>query len=577
VNRIDRAVVGGLVLVVLVAAILIAGPALTPTASPSASIPGASAAAAIPYREGVLGRPTSINPLAARTQADRDLVALVFEGLASRDADGRPIPALARSWTSSKSGDEWTFRLDAGARWQDGEPVTSDDVVFTIQTIQRTEYHGPGAGSWTGIEVDAPDPGTVHFKLAVPIAGFLDLATQPIVPRHLLGDTAPGSMSDSPFGESPVGSGPYALTELDRDHAVLEPAASVAAPADDPSPAAGSSTDPLATARPTPRPAGAPAGLPRLEFRFFDDAASLEAAFRAGQLDVASGLEPADAVRLAGDTGAASIRDGATTLATVALNLRPSHPAFADPRTRKALLAAIDRSRIVSVVFGGGAVQADGLIPPTSWAFDATKTPRGTRDLAAAKKTLKEAGWIAAKDGWHAGHAADPQTLALLVPSRSVNPMLYAIGSQVAADWTALGFKVDVHEVDPATIATDHLRTGDFEAVVLEIAIGHDPDLYPLLASSQTRTGAANVMGLQDPLLDGLLEEARRPAADDVRRAAFAELQGRLNDSTYLLPIAWPDDVVVVGKRVIGVVPRTVADDSERFFGVLDWRLADDR
>jgi peptide/nickel transport system substrate-binding protein len=584
VNRIDRAVVGGLILVVVIAGVLIAGPALAPAPAPSGAAPVPSSAAVTPYREGVLGRPTGINPLSARTQADRDLVALVFEGLASRDAAGRPVPALATSWTSSKAGDEWTFTLDPAARWQDGEPVTAADVVFTIETIQDPAYHGPGAGSWTGIKVSAPDPQTIRFELTTPIAGFLDLVTQPIAPEHLLGDTPPGAMADAAFGESPIGSGRYAVTELDRDHAVLERADTVAAPADSARPSAsGAAPDPLATPRPTTRPADGPRGLERLEFRFFDDADSLVAAFRGGELDVVSGLDPGAAMALAGGSGAgggraaAAVRNPSTTLATVALNLRPTRPAFADARTRHALLAAIDRARIVSVAFGGGAVQADGLIPPSSWAFSAEKTPAVARDVAAARKLLGEAGWVKARDGWHAGKAPAPQTIGILVPDRAANPILYAIGSQIAADWTALGFTVELREDDPAVIATEDLRTGDFDAVVLDIAIGHDPDLYPLLASSQTRTGAANVVGLQDPLLDGLLEEARRPAPEDVRLAAFAELQDRLTSNAYLLPIAWPDDVVVVANRVSGVVERTVADDSERFFDVLDWRLADDR
>lgn len=578
-NRIDRAVVGGLILVVILAAVAIGGPALMPTAAPTAS-PGqpSAAVAAAPYREGVLGRPTSINPLAARNGPDRDLVRLVFQGLAKRDAAGRPVPDLARSWTSTEAGDEWTFSLDPNAYWQDGEPVASGDVLFTIRTIQDPDYHGPGAGSWTGIQATAVDPLTVRFKLTTPIAGFLDLATQPIVPEHLLADTPPGAMADAAFGEAPIGSGPYAVTELDRDHAVLEPAAAGRGPATDPAASAASaSPDPLATPRPTARPTDGPRGLPRLEFRFFDDADALSGAFRDGQLDVASGLDPAAAIQLAGTTGATTLRDPATTLAAVALNLRPSHVELADPRVRSALLQAVDRTRIVTVAYGGGAAQADGLIPPTSWAYNATNTPALARDLKAAAKSLTAAGWKKTAGAWRAPGAKAGQTLDLLVPDRTINPILFAAGSQIAADWTALGFTVAVHEEDPAVIAADHLRTGDFQAALIEIAIGHDPDLYPLLASSQTRTGAANVIGLQDPLLDGLLEEARRPAPDANRIAAFAELQGRLSAETFVLPIAWPDDVVVVSQRLTGTSERTVSDDSERFFDVLDWRLADDR
>src|SRR6185369_14809551 len=98
-NRLDRVVIAALVLILAVAAIAIGGPAVAPK-QPDATPTPVPVAPPEPYREGVLSRPTNINPLAARTQADRDLVALVFEGLVGRAANGQPTPALARSWTS---------------------------------------------------------------------------------------------------------------------------------------------------------------------------------------------------------------------------------------------------------------------------------------------------------------------------------------------------------------------------------------------------------------------------------------------------------------------------------------------
>jgi ABC-type transport system substrate-binding protein len=380
-------------------------------------------------------------------------------------------------------------------------------------------------------------------------------------------------MAGDPFGVAPVGTGPYRLTDIDRDHAILDRVSADAAPTAQPP----ASADPLAPATPTPRPTDDTVALDRLTFRFFDDASALAGAFRAGQLDAASGLDPSAAMSLARDAGATAVRDPSTRLAAVALNLRATEVPFADPRTRGALLAAIDRDRILSVVYGGAAARADGLIPPTSWAYRPATSPVVGFDRSAAAKALKAAGWTKDTNGWHHEGITGAASLALLVPDAGSNPVLHAVGSQVAADWKALGFAVEVEEVDPAVIATDHLRTGDFGAVALDIAIGHDPDLYPLLASTQTRTGGANVIGLQDPLLDDLLEKARKPGSDAARIAAYEALQTRLAGGTYVLPIAWPDVVTVVGRRVVGVESRTVSDGSERFGGVLTWRLADGR
>src|SRR3954447_23972866 len=174
-NRTDHAVIGGLVLLLGAIAVLIGAPALAP-AAPVAT-PSPTPVAVTPYREGVLGRPVAVNPLAARTQADRDLVALVFSGLVARGPDGALVPDLASRWTADPSGKSWTFNLRPDARWQDGEPVTADDVAYTVGVLRDPAYTGPGAGSWREVTATALDARTVRLDLETPLGGFLELAT----------------------------------------------------------------------------------------------------------------------------------------------------------------------------------------------------------------------------------------------------------------------------------------------------------------------------------------------------------------------------------------------------------------
>ena len=124
---------------------------------------------------------------------------------------------------------------------------------------------------------------------------------------------------------------------------------------------------------------------------------------------------------------------------------------------------------------------------------------------------------------------------------------------------------------------TERLREGKFTAAVLDISIGLDPDLYPLLASSQTRTGGLNLIGLQDPTLDGLLSAARKPGDAVARKAAYTALQTQLTTGQYVLPLAFADEVVVARKAVQEVFVQPVGDPSDRFWDVLTWRLANDR
>ena len=162
-------------------------------------------------------------------------------------------------------------------------------------------------------------------------------------------------------------------------------------------------------------------------------------------------------------------------------------------------------------------------------------------------------------------------------PTQDTNPGLFAAAEAVVRDWTALGFKVTHVPLPPAEFVTDRLATGDFQAAVVDVTVGLDPDLYPLLASSQTLTGGSNVMGVQDPELDALLVKARAPGTEAARKAAYSALQKQLAKGRYLLPLAFADEVVVAHDTLEGPALRQASDPSDRFWDVLTWRLAVDR
>ena len=109
------------------------------------------------------------------------------------------------------------------------------------------------------------------------------------------------------------------------------------------------------------------------------------------------------------------------------------------------------------------------------------------------------------------------------------------------------------------------------------MGIGLDPDLYPLLASSQVQASGSNFAGLQNPALDTLLVAARMPAAEEARKAAYVALQANFAAGLYLLPIAFRDEVVVVRDELEGPVIRAIGSPGDRFWDVLTWRLADGR
>ena len=574
ITRRDGAVVAALV----VSMVVLGGVLAVPAAAPAANTPEPTATPTAPpvitYREGVVGTPATIMPVAARTRSERTLVGLIFSGLVRLGPGNTYEPDLAESWTTDAKGKTWTFTLRDDATWQDGAPVTAEDVVYTVEALKSPDVAGAMAAAWADVTATAIDAKTVQFKVATPIAGFLAAATQPLLPAHLLSDVPFADLATSDFGRTPVGTGSYALTELDDTMAVLTPTALMDGPAESPTPAPTPTLDALVTPKPTAPPVVPDPPIARVEVHFYPDDAAAADAFGKGDIDGIAGLLPDTSAPLATEAGVERLRYPTTTLATVLLNLRPTHPELRDVRVRQGLLGAIDRDALVAKALGGDGIAADSLVPPSSWAYDADVKPVPF-DTKAAAKHLTEAGWKKKNGVWTAKGGKAPYKLELLTVPAEANPRLAAVAADVAKAWTDFGIGVDVVEAPGADLAAK-LRTGEFTASVLDITTGLEPDLYPLLASSQVRGSGTNLSGYQDPALDALLEAARKPGEADARMAAWKALLTGLAARQPVLPLAWHSESVLF-RGVDGPETRLIADPGDRFWDVLAWRLAADR
>jgi peptide/nickel transport system substrate-binding protein len=572
----DRALIGALTVALIGLSIAALAPSLH--SSDGAAEPTSPGNTGRAYVEAVLGRATNASPFGARSPADRALVSLLFRGLVKLGPDSSIVGDLAARWEVDESGRTWTFHLRPDLHWQDGEPLTADDVAFTIDVLSNPVYTGPGAESWRDVTAIVVDESTVALRLTTPLGGFLQAATQPIAPAHILEVVPPDELAGDPFGTQPVGSGPFRLVFLDTERALLAAATPVeAAPGipgrpnfETPRP-----TDSLASAPPTPRADVAVPYLSNVELRYYDDIRALRADWDAGELDAASGLPPRDATELAKGPGARLVTYPGTTLLAATLDLRARRLEFQDPTVRRALLEAIDRDAIVQRVLDGLGTRADSLIPPSSAMFDPGVSTPIPFDLTDARKRLVDAGWKVSGGSWIPKGGAQPLVIELLCPEETANPVAYGVAVEVVAAWHALGLAVRLLPLPSAELLGNRLGRGDFQVAVVPLAIGLDPDVYPLLAASQTRTGGSNVAGLQDPDLDKLLVAARTPVDIDDRAAAYGALQARLASRQYILPLAFRDDAVAFRDTVIGPVSRPVGSSGDRYWDVLTWRLAD--
>src|SRR2546429_7891357 len=106
------------------------------------------------YVEGVAGVPQYLNPVIAATDVDQDVARLAFSGLTRYDQAGAIVPDLASAFHTESDGRIWTFDILEDATWHDGQPVTADDVVFTVKLLQDRGHVGPDSDAFRGVTAD---------------------------------------------------------------------------------------------------------------------------------------------------------------------------------------------------------------------------------------------------------------------------------------------------------------------------------------------------------------------------------------------------------------------------------------
>jgi len=169
------------------------------------------------YTEGVVGQPRFINPIYGETNdVDRTLIGLIYSGLMAYNKDGKIVNDLVKDYQISNNGKLYTFKLKDNLYWQDGIALTSDDVVYTIKTIQNSDYKSPLRANWLNVEVARISDKSFTLSLNSPYNSFLENCTVKIIPQHIWKNVLPENFALSTYNLQPIGSGEYTLSSLEQ-------------------------------------------------------------------------------------------------------------------------------------------------------------------------------------------------------------------------------------------------------------------------------------------------------------------------------------------------------------------------
>lgn len=431
----------------------------------------------------------------------------IYESLLSYDFDLKPQPQLAERWEISEDGLTYTFHLAKNAKWHDGKPFTSADVVFSCDVMLK-EVHPRARGVFERCEsITAPDDHTVVFKLKTPFAPFIlafETSSAPIAPKHIYEGT---DYRKNPANDMPIGTGPFKLREWSRgSHIHL-------------------------VAHEDYYLEGQPA-LTEIYYKIVPDGASRSVAMETGeaQLSQFADIEPFDVPRLSSMPNLTMTTKGYEFFSPVLwyeLNLRTKP--FDDLRFRKAVRHLLDPKFIVDKINFGLGKPATGPIASTTRFYDPNVTLYET-DIAKATALLDEMGLKPDGNGVRAS------IKFLVVPFGEMWTRLAEYFRQALKQG---GIEVVLETTDPGGFA-QRVSNWEFEATSNMLYQNGDPALGVgrSYISSNIRKGVmfTNTEGYSNPEVDDLFDRAAVQTSDEERAAIYSKVQKILTDE---LPVLW--------------------------------------
>src|SRR5687768_1218342 len=494
-----------------------------------------SACGAIPAQSGPVvvrvgwaGSPDTLNPGTAVLSEAYTVFALVYDTIYEYQLDGTYKLDAAESADVSDDGLTWTFKIRDGINFHDGQPMTANDVAFSVNLYKNNpDYIYLNAYTVNFDTVEATDDSTVVITLtdAVPNMDYL-LSYLYIVPEHIWGDNAEGSAAVEFDNFEMIGSGPFKMVEYKQNEFVHLAA----------------NKDHFET----------PPKVDEVIFQTFESQDVLVQSIKSGQVDMIMEM-PATAVETLKSEANIKVVNGAPFapgVSDIIINqitpencpkdaggLCTGHPALQDRNVRLALAHATDKQKLIDVVLLGFGSPGLTLIPDGlgHWYNDTIQDYEF--DVAKANSILDEAGY-ADTDGDGVREMPDgsqPMNFRMHWPSDSIDaPRLAELLSEM---WSEVGVTLELQAVDPDALTSECCPAFDYDIILWGWGSDPDPNLLLSVHTTDEIPNGYNETGYSNPEYDELhvqqgveLDPAKR------QEIVWQMQQIAFDDVVYIIP-----------------------------------------
>lgn len=502
--------------------------------------------------EGIVGVPRFINPVLAYSDVDQGLVSLVYSGLMRKNKDGDLVPDLAEKYEISESGLSYTFTLKNNLYFQDGTPLTIDDIVFTINKVKDPVIKSPQKINWDGVSVQALDENTIQFTLKQPYASFLESTTLGILPKHTW-DESLIELNDA--NTNPVGSGPFMINRANKqtsgiiDHYKLVP------------------FDKFALGKPY---------IEKINLYFFKNEDELIKAFLDKKVDIISSITPKNAEIL--EEKKQNIESSVLPRVFGLFFNQNVNQIFLDKAVVTAINDVIDKDKIVRDVLLGYGVAIDSPIPPNMLQYqkplDKTTVSR-EEVLQKVQDDLAKAGWKRGEDGFLEKTVTEKKKKSTTKLEFSISTgnidELAKTAELIKQDLQAVGMRVDVKTFDIGNLNQSVIRPRKYDALLFGEIINHESDLFAFWHSSQRKDPGLNVAMYTNAKVDKILEDAFVTVDEDARVKKYLQFEDEVRKDTPAVFLYSPKFIYVISTNLKNFKMDRIISPADRYVNAYSW------
>jgi peptide/nickel transport system substrate-binding protein len=474
---------------------------------------------------GSIGDARTLIPIIASDSASAEICSLVFNGLVKYDKDINLVPDLAESWQILDNGLTILFKLKKNVRWHDGVKFSAKDVEFTFKKLIDPNTKTPYSGDFEKVKnLEVIDDYTLKVSYIEPFAPGLASWGMPIMPEHLLKNE---DFNKTQFSRKPVGTGPYKFKLWNTQEKIILEA-----------------NDDYFEGRPY---------IDRYIYRVIPDQATLFLEIQVEGVDF-TGLSPfQDQYQTNTKFFKKSFnkyRIPSFGFTYLGFNLK--NPFFIDSRVRKALDYAIDKQEIIRGVLLGLGKECTGPFIPDSWAYNPKVLPH-SYNPGKARELLKESGWQDTNnDGWL---DKDSKIFEFTIITNQGNDERKTAAEIIQKRLKEIGIRVKIKVIEWSAFISEFIDKRRFDACLLGWSLSRDPDNFDIWHSSKTREGEFNFISYKNPVVDALLETARKTFNQEERAKDYKKIHELIYEDCPYVFLYVPDSLPIINKRFLGIKP----------------------